>query len=212
MWLVPWPSRLSARSSALFNLYMSSLGHITTSPRHQNIFLLPPSYHTPPTQPSLLSCWNTQLRLQNFQISVLQEHPLRPSKFSCPVIHPLPLPLQRIHQADHPSACLATHWARSSSSLRKALHNPAPSYLTDLHHRHSADSPPLLWEGGATFSPPSLRTNSVTCEVVVGEGVGAEPSPSPSGTLGPSTSGTPTDSAHWKDESKPTAFHWSLMS
>lgn len=66
--------------------------------------------------------------------------------------------------------------------------------------------------GGATFSPPSLRTNSVTCEVVVREGVGAQPSPSPSGTLGPSTSGTPTDSPHWKDKSKPTASHRSLMS
>lgn len=33
MRLVAWPSRISARSSVLFNLHTSSLGHITTSPR-----------------------------------------------------------------------------------------------------------------------------------------------------------------------------------
>lgn len=99
------------------------------------------SKHIFPLQPSLLSCWNMHLCLHHFQTRLLQQHPLPLlsikvcSKLSCLVAHRLTL--QRIYQSDHPSASLAIHWARSSSSPSKAL----SGNLTDSH------SLPSLWRG-----------------------------------------------------------------
>lgn len=193
----------SVLSPALFNLYMSSLGHVvrhlnkmetiifnpnfllpssdsfshcidvcsvaparkprhhpgpcpllqgTRHPRHQNIFLLPPQNCTPPPQPSLLSCWNTYLRLHHFQTRLLQQHPLQPSFHRPPkkyVQHSAAWLLTHSHSREYISLIIHQHFWLSIG--QDSLHHPAK--LCTILHPHTwlisliTTHPPPLWRG-----------------------------------------------------------------
>lgn len=174
-----------------------SLLQVTHQPR-QNIFL----WNT-----FILSCWNCHPRLHHLQTRLLQQHPLWPAvhcppkKYSIfrtqlPGCSPTPTPentlvLSSIIFIVYPHSKASTSWSSSPTKLWTIL--PPHTWLIFI-----ASSPlNASTVQGPTVSPPSLRPNTVPW--------GTEPSsplPPPSGTVCPSTSGTPTDSPHLKDKSR----------